>query len=254
MRLSGLVIALILFFSTTLLAQHSSGVGGSSSGGSSSGGSSRGSSASSGSYSSSGSSHVNSAGSHGSSRGSGSTSSSSVRTDRGKASSSGHDRSSNVKPEKKSFFAFLRHRKPPPKSSLETDAKRPIRCKKGQTCTVCTAGENRNAAGVCISQAQVLPCPPAQVWNGFACGARYSVNDCGALAAQLAQQERQMRSARTAQQPNCSLDSVSQECADLQGQSGRESLRYRLLQEQYDQCMARSGSYAFRRTSLLDAP
>jgi len=76
------------------------------------------------------------------------------------------------------------------------------------------------------------------------------VNDCSALAAQLAQQERQMRSARTAQQQNCSLDSASQECAGLQGQSGREGLRYRLLQEQYDQCLAHFRSYAFYPTPL----
>jgi hypothetical protein len=258
MRLSGLVVAAILLVSATLVAQHSSGTGGSSSGGSSSGGSSH-SSSSSGSYSSSGSSHLNS-------------SSSSGRTDRGTAGSSGHGRSSNdsarpgsnvrthvsessssVKPEKKSFFSFLRHRKPTPKSSLKTEARPPIRCKKGENCMACAAGGYRNAAGKCVLQAQVFSCSQGQVWNGFACGARYFMNDCSALAAQLAQQERQTRSALTTQQQSCSHDSASQECADLRGQSGGESLRYRQLQEQYDQCLAHSRSYAFRGTLLPGA-
>jgi len=82
---------------------------------------------------------------------------------------------------------------------------------------------------------------------------RYLVNDCSALAAQLAQQERQVRSLLTTQQQSCSHDSASQECADLQGQYGRESLRYRQLREQYDQCMAHSRSYAFRGTPLPGA-
>ena len=154
---------------------------------------------------------------------------------------------------KRVFASSLRHKKPVSKSSLKTEAKPPKRCKKGENCTVCAAGGSRNAAGKCVYQAQVLSCPEGQLWNGFACGMRYLVNDCSALAAQLAQQERQVRSLLTTQQQSCSHDSASQECADLQGQYGRESLRHRQLREQYDQCMAHSRSYAFRGTPLLGA-
>ncbi len=246
MRLSGLVVAALLFVSATLLAQHSSGGGGSSSGGSSHGSSSSGISSSSGSSHVS-SSHVSSPGGSGSSHGSGRVSSSAragsnARTHTPKSSSS-------AKPEKKGFFSFLRHRKPAPKPSLEAEANRPVRCKKGENCT-CLAGGTRNAAGTCFSQAQVL-CSAGLVWNGFGCGARYFVNDCSALAARLAQQERQMRSAMTSQQQSCSRDSASPECADLQGQSGRENLLYRQLLEQYNQCMEHSHAYAFRGEPLL---
>jgi hypothetical protein len=88
-------------------------------------------------------------------------------------------------------------------------------------------------------------CPWGQAWNGFACGATYFANDCSALAAELAREKRQMRSAMAAQQQSCSLDFASPECADLRGQYGGESLRYRLLQEQYEQCLAHSYAYAF---------
>ncbi|MGD0793439.1 MAG: hypothetical protein ABR920_16855 [Terriglobales bacterium] len=76
------------------------------------------------------------------------------------------------------------------------------------------------------------------------------MNDCSALAAQLAQQERQMRSALTAQQQSCPHDSASQECADLWGRFNGESLRYRLLQKQYDQCLEHFRSYGFYGTPL----
>jgi len=75
-----------------------------------------------------------------------------------------------------------------------------------------------------------------QAWNGFACGLPYWSNDCEALARQLAAHRRQM-----------------------QGQNDYgQSLRLRLLQEQYEQCLRRSrvpfGAYAFNDASLFDIP
>jgi hypothetical protein len=142
----------------------------------------------------------------------------------------------NAAPEKKSFRSFLRHpfKKPSPVQTAEL--KRP-RCRK-EPCAVCPPGESRHGKGGCVSSVVASDCQPGQFWNGFACGTRYRVNDCSALAAQLAQHKRQMRSAMTAQQQSCSYDSASQECDGLRGQSGGESLRHRQLQEQYDQCVA----------------
>jgi len=231
MRLSGLVVAAILLVSATLLAQHPSGAGGSSSGGSSSVSSSGASFHSS--YSSSSSSHVNSAGSSVSSRSSGSASSSSGRTGQATVGSSvrTHAPESGAKPEKKSVFSFLRHKKPTPKSSLQAEAEPPLRCKKGRNCTPCAAGENRNGVGACVSMAQAHRCPNGEFWNGFACGLPYRFNDCSTLASQLAAQERHMLG---------------------QSDAGQD-LFYQLLKQQYEACLGRFGFYAYRSaTSPFD--
>ena len=261
MRLSGLVIAAILLFSTTLLAQHSSGGGGASSGGHSGG-------------SSSGGSSHSSAGSTGSSHGSGSASSS-ARSDRATADSSRSRSSkettridarpgpdvrahepqppSGMKPEKRSIVSFLRHPFQRPKPVTTAKFRRPP-CRK-EPCAVCPPGESRHGRGGCMSSAiESNECQAGLVWNGFGCGTRYLVNDCSALAAQLEQQDQLMHSVMTSQQQSCSRDSASPECADLQGQSGRESLRYRQLREQYNQCMAHSRSFAFGGTLLPGIP
>lgn len=245
MRLSSLVVVAILFVSATLPAQHTSGAGGSSSGGSSSG-------ASHGSYSGDSSSSASSASSHSSSSSASHIASRGAAGSRQSPSSKLPSAKENAAPEKKSFRSFLRHpfKKPSPVQTAEL--KRP-RCRK-EPCAVCPPGESRHGKGGCVSSVVASDCQPGQFWNGFACGTRYRVNDCSALAAQLAQQERQMRSAMTAQQQSCSYDSASQECAGLRGQSGGESLRYRQLQEQYDQCLAHSRSYAFRGTFLPCTP
>jgi len=76
-------------------------------------------------------------------------------------------------------------------------------------------------------------CQRGQSWNGLTCGVPYWSNDCSALAQQLAEQRQQM-----------------------QGQSDYgQSLRLRLLQQQYEQCLNRSrfGSYPFSAL-LLDIP
>jgi hypothetical protein len=79
-------------------------------------------------------------------------------------------------------------------------------------------------------------CPSNQAWNGFACGTQGWFNDCGYLAQQIAEQKRQMQS---------------------QNDYG-QSLRYRMLQDQYQQCLMHSrigsGAYAFNSLFLLDTP
>jgi len=240
MRLSGFVVASLLFVSATLVAQHSAagGGGGASAGGYSggssaggySGGSSSGSShsgsSSSGSSSSSASSHGSSAGSSGSSHNSGSASSSGGRTDRGKTGavrgSNERARFSNEKPEKKGFFSFLRHKKPEPKPAAFVP---PIRCRRGENCRICRGAGN----GACIVETS---CATGLVWNGFSCGSQYGWwNDCSGLASQLAAMRRQ------------GLGSPGQ------------SLMYRVLLSQYESCMARFGAASFSAyPSLFDTP
>jgi hypothetical protein len=146
MRLSGLVIATVLFVSATLLAQRG---GGSSSGGASS----------------AGSSHASSGGSAGGSLGSTSARSSSSSSGRtGPATSASNARThapeSSAKPEKRSFFSSLWHKKEPPKS---------------------------------VSLARAQRCPKGSVFNGFSCSSPYVFRDCSALANQLAAQQRHMQ-------------------------------------------------------------
>ncbi|MGA7849798.1 MAG: hypothetical protein WCA13_11890 [Terriglobales bacterium] len=75
-------------------------------------------------------------------------------------------------------------------------------------------------------------CSSGQAWNGFACGVPYWSNDCEALAGQMADQRRQM-----------------------EGQSDYgQALRLRQLQDQYDQCLRRFGSYPFFSAFLFDTP
>jgi hypothetical protein len=140
---------------------------------------------------------------------------------------------SNGKPEKKSFASFLRH---PFKKSMPVataEFKRPPCGKK--PCPVCPPGESRNGGGACGVVNNV--CSSGQSFNGFACGTQYWFDDCRALADQLAMQERQMRE---------------------QNDPG-QSLRYHLLQNQYEQCLSRFslepfGAYIFNDVRLLDVP
>jgi len=229
MRLSGLVVAAILVVSTTLLAQHSSGGGGG--GGSSHGGSSGGSASSVSSHSSfSG----GSGGSVSSTSNHSSGSSASHVGDTGTASSHPSPSSKvsstreNPSPEKKSSRSFFHpSRKTNPVQRAEF--KRPAPCLKGRSCPVCPPGESRNGNGACTVASN--GCQAGQSWNGFACGVGYWSNDCNALAEQLAAQRRLM-----------------------QGQNDYgQSLRLRLLQQQYEQCLGRFGSYAFS-SLLFDTP
>jgi hypothetical protein len=248
-RLSTVVVVSILYVSVTAFAQHSSGGG--SSGGHSGGGSSS-SSSSSHSSSTSSSSHSTSH-STSSSRSSASESSSSApssakdaartasakseiksRNAKRESLTPGNAKSANATPEKRRFFSFLRSRKPVPKPA--TTAKfPPFPCKKGMNCPVCPGG-TRGARGQCVSEAPVS-CSAGLVWNGFGCGVQSRLGNCQALADQLEAERQQM-----------------------QGQvDPAESLRYRMLREQYERCMRRYGlqpftSYAVSDEGLFGSP
>ncbi len=133
----------------------------------------------------------------------------------------------NASPEKKSSWSLLhpfRKSNPPQKAAF----KRPAPCLKG-FCTPCPSGEARNGKGACVIESNA--CSYRQSWNGFSCGLPYWSNDCDALAQQMVTQRRQMKG---------------------QNDYG-QGLRLRMLQDQYEQCLRRYGSYAFS-SLLLDLP
>jgi len=133
-------------------------------------------------------------------------------------------------PEKEGSSFWHPFRKAKPVQTAEV--KSPVLCFKGP-CAVCPRGQSRNGAGACVIASNA--CPAGQSWNGFACGTQGLV-DCRDLAQQLAAEREQMR-----------------------GESDYgQSLRYRLLQEQYQQCLMRAhapfGAYALNDAFLLDTP
>ena len=214
MRLSGLVVAAILFVSAALLAQHPSGASGSSTGGShssSSGGSSSSSSASS-HNSRSSASHVAGTG---------------VAASHLPSSSKLPSAKVNAMPEKQGFRSFLRHPFKRPSPVQTAEFKRPP-CRK-EPCAVCPPGESRNGNGACVVASNV--CSTGQFWNGLACGStQYRFNDdCRALLDELAAQQRQMRG---------------------QNDPG-QSLRYQSLRQQYEQCLERSRFHGYSSAFLF---
>ncbi len=244
MRLSGLVVAAILLVPAIILAQHSSG-GSGGGGGASSGGFSGGSSSGGSSHGSSGSSGSSSGSSHSSSSG-GSRSSASSAGSHNSSSSASHVASKtpashfspssklastkeNAAPEKRGFRSFFRHPFRPRVQTAEFTAPAPCRKK---PCRVCPPGQSPNGAGACVLPVSNT-CASGLYWNGFACGEQYRFNDdCRALAAQLAEQERRM-----------------------QGQSDfGESLFYRMLRQQYEQCLERSRFRGYSSASLFATP
>ncbi len=212
MRLSGLVIATILLVSATLVLAQHASGGGSSSGGSSHSGYSGG-----GSSASSTSSHTfNASASHvGSTGASASHTASFPKSSTAKASAA---------PEKKSSRSVLHPFRKPVQTA---EFKRPAPCLKGR-CPVCPPGESRNGTGACVPANNV--CATGQSWNGLTCSAQYWYNDCADLAGQLAAYRRQMRGRNDPGQ----------------------ALFYRLLQQQYESCMARYGSRMLSDAFLFD--
>jgi hypothetical protein len=266
-----LALAVILLFSSPVLAQHSSGGSSAGSGGGSSGSGGGGSHSSSsggsgysgssgGSHSSGGSSSSShSSGgsvSHGSSgHGSGSapgSSHSGAREPRSNAVRSVREQNAGMRgrtgpTEKRNFFSFLRHpfRKPEPKPArqtlLVTDVKHPI-CWRGH-CPVCPTGQAR-VGGVCGGTGVVNNtrnyCVLGAAWSGNACLLQTnSPYDCSSLRRSLQQQEQRMQSAQAAQQSACSAG-PSQDCSDLTSTSQGEASRYRTLLDQYRMCQQRS--------------
>ena len=190
-----------------------------SSGGASSGHSSGGASSSGFSHSSS---STSSAGNHTSTT---STSHSAAPSKISSTGSAAKDKD-NASFEKKSSRSFFHpFRKPVTATEFKTCLKAP--------CPVCPGGA-RNSAGACVPVSQ--SCRTGQAWNGFSCGLTNWNNDCSSLARQLSAQKQQMQS---------------------QTDYG-QSLRYRMLQNQYQQCLMRDrsnrGTYAFNSALLLDTP
>lgn len=230
MRLSALVVVAILLSPASVLAQRG---GGSHSGGGFSGSatssSSHGSSSSAGSSRGSGiaSSSSFSSNSVGSARSSSERSSSfSERSPKDPASTGLNIRPNLLKapvsekleeqPEKKGFFSFLHHKKPEPVLATRTNP--PFHCKKGQSCRI-----------------PIRPaCQTGRVWNSSSCLQydQYSWFDaCRSLADQMAAERERMR---------------------LGGDPGA-SLRYRMMQNQYGQCVARYGAEPFSSYLFSDA-
>jgi len=133
--------------------------------------------------------------------------------------------SSNSKPEK-GLFSSLRHpfRKATPAQSVRY--KPTVPCFR-EPCAICPSGGSRNGGCRVVTTA----CGSGQAWNGFGCGAQNWSNGCTALANQLSAMRRQMR-----------------------GQNDIESVYYRLLRDQYEQCERRFGAYAFSNAFLFDIP
>jgi hypothetical protein len=267
MRLSVLAVSLLLVFSQSVLAQHSSGGGGgfsaasagssagSSGGGSHSSGSSGGSS---GGHSSSGSASHGSS-SHGSSGG-GKAASSTVHAPHSNATrtTQGPKRGEPVTTEsersgKRSFFSFFRHpfRKPQPRPVSDF---RPKACF-GHLCRVCPAGAS-TAGGACpgISVAPVASrCSSWGVWSGNSCLRQTPfLQDCSAQRMALQRQQQRVQASELTRQNACAAGS-SQECSERTSEAQSEANLHRVLQEELRRCEqgltarpyggARSGAY-----------
>src|SRR5580698_3196242 len=192
----------------------------------SSGASSSGHSSGSSGASSSGMSH---GGFSGGSVSSTSRSSSSSSAPSAKSSSSSSSKANNSTQEKSSRSFFHPFRKPVQRAEFKT----PTSCFKG-SCGICPRGQSRGSNGACVLASNA--CPSSQAWNGFSCGTQGWFNDCSYLAREMADQKRLM-----------------------QGQNDYgQSLRYRTLQDQYQQCLMHSrigsGAHAFNSLFLLDTP
>jgi hypothetical protein len=247
MRSSCLFVLSFLVIPAVLLAQHPSGgghFGGSAGPSTNSGGFS--SSSRSGSnvgYGGGGSvsSHSSSSASSSASRGSSSTSGK-ARDVRGPIASDGSAKGQGsvsgkavAQPEKRSLVGFLRHplKKHDAKSTAVADLRQPP-CRKKPCPAPCPGGGTRGSNGACPIAA--YSCSPGQFGNGYGCSMYWS-NDCSALARQLEAQRRQMQG----------------------GSDPGQSLIYRMLRDQYEQCARRYGfapfsSYTFSDAPLFDVP
>ena len=205
MRLSGLLIAVILMLSSMLTAQHASAASSSGSGG----GSSSHSSSSGGSYSASHSASHASAGSvvHSSAPALRPTAPATIKSPYVKQ---------NVQPEKASGHSFFHpFRKPQP---IEKQAfLRPRPCWH-KPCGVCSSGQSSNGRGACVPVSETCLAHPLSI--GLYCSTpNWWSNRCGALGNELAAQQQRMR-----------------------GHSYiGESTEYQQLQEQYADCLRRTG-------------
>jgi hypothetical protein len=242
MRLSSLLVAVILFLSPVLFAQHFSG-GGSSSGGSASSssshsGSSSGSSSashtssshSSGGHSSSSSHSSGGSVSHNSSKGSGASHSSTQPSrsrepkQKGDLGRDTAERAKKARPEHKGVFAFLhhRHRKPEPKVvALPIEDEHRHR--------VCAPGQSPGRNGVCVvnpanASNQCAPNAPGVSCTGIA-------DQCASFRGALDGPAAELRSINAEMQnAGCSGTAPGQECGFLSQRREAAVAHYRAMQ------------------------
>jgi len=246
MRRFTLAIAVILLFSSAMLAQHSSGVQNSS--GSSSGLSGGGSHGSASSFSStSGTSHS----SGGGSVSPGSTARNSTTSHSGASGSQPYNshtvftpdrgvQGKTAQPEKKTFLSFLRH--PFRKAEPKTVGDLHVICWKG-SCQTCPAGEVRAGRGCAektVTENSYDYCSREQIEGGSSCLLQIRfLDECSGFRAALDQQAQRRQEADSAQQGACS-PGATQDCSELSSKAQSEANLYHALQERYRQCQLQS--------------
>ncbi len=123
-----------------------------------------------------------------------------------------------------------------------------LKCIHG-SCKVCPPGYSLNNKGACASN------PPSTTYNtdciggspninnaGEPCGANsatHTQNSCGALAAQVQQEEMDLQTIGNTRQSACSQNASNQECLDLGARYQREALRLEELRREYQACLQR---------------
>jgi hypothetical protein len=235
-----LALAVILFFPSNILAQHSAG-GGGSSGGSSSGGGGSHSGSSGGSVSTGSSASYSSSGSfsHSSSV---HTSSSTPASPHSGVSATQPSTSHSVSApsagvQKKSFFSSLWHpfrrAQPTPAPTVKpvADLRRPL-CFEGP-CAVCPKGECGTA--VIANNIVRRPCGTGE-FRG-ACLQRTFLDDCSALRMMMERQAQRRQETEAARQGACSTD--PQQCSASTSSAESEASLYRNLQASYQACQRR---------------
>jgi len=190
MRFSGLAVAVILLFSSVVVAQHPSG-------------------------SLSGGSHSSYSGGGNSSRGSATHSARSGSS----ASHSSHQPSGSVarvpsQPEKRTFF-FLRHPFRKPQPNTEADLHRIICAKKG-ACPVCPAGQTAGKNGACVASPQALFCRTGEYWNNGGCVVLANFLPYCSLDSdgELMAARKKMEAAKRSMEALCSQDPAGHECSE----------------------------------------
>jgi|SRR5579862_7794815 len=242
MRFTGLIVASVLLFSATLVAQHSATSSGSSSpsnnaSASSSGNSYASSASASAAHSTSGSSSASSAAHGSNSSANSSPGKSATNSSHGPArtgaiakpepAKTGGSATNSVqapKPEHHGFFSSLHHRKP----ATEMDD---ASLRHGH----CPAGQSPGKNGACVPNTNTLlsdtVCPPNKISNGTSC--QESPNNCAqyrgrgsSLAVEVANLKAQMQQA-------CSANPSGPECRSLTERRDQLLAQYRGLLAEY---------------------
>ena len=93
----------------------------------------------------------------------------------------------------------------------------------------------------------VSHCESGRYWNGGGCVAfsQYRVNDCSALEMTMREQARRMSAGEDSRQAACSRGDPT--CGEMTTKSADETGRYKMLQQQYEQCRRRQ--FGFGRSA-----